>query len=201
MNNHQFSNTLLVMKFCSTCAHSVELVVPPDDNRPRYCCAGCGAVHYQNPKNVVGTIPTWQGKVLLCKRAIEPRHGYWTLPAGFMENDETCDEGAARETVEEAGAQINTESPLKLFSIVDVPAVHQVHLFFLAPLINDVLDPGPETLEAQFFSEQDIPWKDLAFKTVSETLKWFFEARQANDYTLRHGAVRWKMPKDKTSAD
>jgi ADP-ribose pyrophosphatase YjhB (NUDIX family) len=183
------------MKFCSTCAHPVELRTPPDDNRERFCCSQCGAIHYQNPRNVVGTIPTFNGKVLLCKRAIEPRHGYWTLPAGFMENDETCDEGAARETVEEAGAKIIPSDLLQLFSVVDVPAVHQVHLFFLAPLTSDVLDPGPETLEAQFFDEADIPWKDIAFKTVSTTLEWFFEARKKNDYSLRHGAVRWKMPK------
>jgi ADP-ribose pyrophosphatase YjhB (NUDIX family) len=184
------------MKFCSNCAQPVELRTPADDNRLRYCCAACNTIHYQNPRNVVGTIPTYNAKILLCKRAIEPRHGFWTLPAGFMENEETCDEGAARETVEEAGATIAPQGQLKLFSVVDVPSVHQVHLFFLAPLLTDVLAPGPETLEAKFFDEQDIPWSDLAFKTVSETLKWFFEARRTNDYSVRHGAIRWKMPRD-----
>ncbi len=183
------------MKFCSNCAQPVVQKIPVDDNRQRYCCEGCGVIHYQNPRNVVGTIPTFDNKVLLCRRAIEPRHGFWTLPAGFMENDETCDEGAARETLEEAGATLISDQKLELFSIVDVPSVHQVHMFFLAPLSSMALDPGPETLEARFFSQEEIPWAELAFKTVSTTLEWFFEARTSNNYAVRHGAIRWKMPK------
>ena len=182
------------MKFCSQCANPVTLKTPPSDNRQRYCCDACGAIHYQNPRNVVGTIPIWQDQILLCRRAIEPRMGFWTLPAGFMENDESVDEGAARETVEEAGANMIASETLKLFAIVDVPVVSQVHLFFLAPLSNNLLAPGIETLEARFFSENEIPWNDIAFQTVSQTLQWFFEARRTNDYRLRQSAIRWKMP-------
>src|SRR3712207_6724755 len=132
------------MKFCSACGHSVQLTVPPGDNRPRFCCASCGSIHYQNPRMVLGTIPVWGDKVLLCKRAIEPRYGYWTLPAGFMENGETIADGAARETAEEAGARIAMGD---LFSVIDVPHVEQVHLFFRADMLEDTLDPGPESLE------------------------------------------------------
>jgi ADP-ribose pyrophosphatase YjhB (NUDIX family) len=150
--------------------------IPAGDNRLRYCCEGCGAIHYQNPRLVVGTVPIYGQHVLLCKRAIEPRYGYWTLPAGFMENGETVSQGAERETQEEAGANINMGM---LFSVLDVPHVHQVHVFYLATMLDPSLNPGEETLEAKLFDEADIPWDELAFPTVKNTLRWYFEDRAA----------------------
>lgn len=164
------------MKFCSECAHPVSLLVPPDDNRPRYVCSQCGAIHYQNPKMVIGSIPVWdrEGEVrlLLCKRAIEPRRGYWTLPAGFMEIGETTADAARRETEEEAGANIELHG---LFTLLNVPQVHQVHMFYLATLLDLNYSAGTESLEVRLFSEKEIPWDDIAFPTVRYTLKYFFE--------------------------
>jgi ADP-ribose pyrophosphatase YjhB (NUDIX family) len=166
------------MKFCSECAHPVALAIPEGDNRPRYVCSHCDAIHYQNPKLVVGSIPVWeqdgQLKVLLCKRAIEPRYGYWTLPAGFMENAETTAEAAIRETEEEAGAHIEIG---ELFTLLNVAHVHQVHLFYLARLVDLDFAPGVESLEVELFAEDDIPWDDLAFPTIRTTLELFFADR------------------------
>jgi len=163
------------MKFCSECAHPVSLQTPPDDNRPRFVCDNCGAIHYQNPKMVIGSIPRWERdgevKVLLCRRAIEPRHGYWTLPAGFMENAETTTDAAVRETEEEAGAHIKLGP---LFSLINVPHVHQVHLFYLAELRDLDYTAGTESLEVAMFSEAEIPWAEIAFPTVDYTLRAFF---------------------------
>jgi ADP-ribose pyrophosphatase YjhB (NUDIX family) len=165
----------LSMKFCSECAAPVELKIPADDTRPRHVCPACGTIHYQNPKMVIGSIPVWeqdgQLRVLLCKRAIEPRYGYWTLPAGFMENEETTSQAAQRETEEEAGANIKLH---ELFSILNVPHVHQVHLFYRATLLDLDYKAGVESLDVQLFAEQDIPWEEIAFPTVSHTLKFFF---------------------------
>jgi ADP-ribose pyrophosphatase YjhB (NUDIX family) len=163
------------MKFCSECASPVSLQIPDGDNRPRYVCVECETVHYHNPKMVVGSIPVWdedgQIRVLLCRRAIEPRHGYWTLPAGFMENNETTAEAAIRETEEEAGADIEIGD---LFSLLNVAQVHQVHLFYLARLRNLNYQAGVESLEVAMFAEKDIPWDDLAFPTIRTTLELFF---------------------------
>ena len=138
-------------------------------------------MHYENPLNVVGTIPVWQDKVLLCKRNIEPRKGFWTLPAGFMELRETLAEGAARETDEEAGADIELQD---LFTIIDVPRVGQVHFFFRAALLSPEFNPGHETQEARLFSQAEIPWDDLAFRTVKETLRCFFSDRDKGEFEL-----------------
>ena len=166
------------MKFCSECAHPVALAVPEGDNRPRFVCGNCHTIHYQNPKLVIGSLPVWeqdgQFKILLCKRAIEPRYGYWTLPAGFMENAETTAEAAIRETVEEAGANIELGS---LFSLLNVAHVHQVHLFYLARLVDLDFAPGIESLDVALFSEADIPWADLAFPTIRTTLELFLADR------------------------
>lgn len=166
------------MKFCSECAHPVALAIPEGDNRPRYVCPNCHAIHYQNPKLVVGSIPVWEqdGKlqILLCKRAIEPRYGYWTLPAGFMENEETTEQAAVRETEEEAGADVELG---KLFTLLNVAHVHQVHLFYLARLRNLDFAPGEESLEVQLFTQDEIPWDELAFPTVRSTLELFFADR------------------------
>lgn len=164
------------MKFCSACAHPVALLIPPDDNRARFVCQQCGTIHYQNPKMVIGSIPVWEQdgetRILLCRRAIEPRHGFWTLPAGFMENDETTADAALRETSEEAGANIRLHG---LFSLINVAHVHQVHMFYRATLLDLNYLAGPESLEVSIFSEAQIPWNDIAFPTVAYTLKFFFE--------------------------
>lgn len=164
------------IRFCNQCGASVRYGLPDDgDTHQRAICTGCATVHYQNPLNVVGTIPVLpDGRVLLCLRNIEPRKGMWTLPAGFMELEETLSEGAARETDEEAGAQIKMG---RLFSVVSVPPVGQVHVFFTAEVLSETLNPGPETQEARFFAEDEIPWEQLAFRTVSRTLKCFLEDR------------------------
>ena len=159
------------MKFCSNCASPVAQRVPPGDSLPRFVCDQCGEIHYQNPRVVVGTVPEWEGRLLLCRRAIEPRYGYWTLPAGFMENGETVAEGAMRETLEEAGAQVVLA---EAFSMISVPRVNQVHVFYRARIVDPEFHPGAETLEVGLFDEGGIPWKDIAFRTVSLTIeRWF----------------------------
>lgn len=174
------------MKFCSTCGTPLELKIPEGDNRPRSCCPGCGAIHYVNPKIVVGTIPSFEGKVLLCKRAIEPRYGFWTLPAGFMELNETTHEGAARETAEEAGASIRLGP---LFTMFDVLRAEQVHMFFRAEMTSPEFSAGEESLDVKLFAEEEIPWDELAFKTVTKTLALYFADRKTGRYTLHTGDV------------
>ncbi len=168
-------------KHCKLCGAPVNYVVPVDDNRERAVCTACGNVHYENPLNVVGTLPVWGDQVLLCRRNIEPRYGYWTLPAGFMELNETAAEGALRETIEEAGASVEMQG---LYTVINVVRVGQVHLFYRARLLNTHFAPGPETIEAQLFSEADIPWDDLAFKTVKVTLQRFFEDRKTGQFEV-----------------
>ena len=160
------------IKHCRACGGEVRYQVPVDDNRDRATCLVCTTIHYENPLNVVGTLPVWEDKVLLCRRAIEPRHGLWTLPAGFMELGETTAEGAVRETEEEAGARVDLQG---LFTLLNVVQVGQVHLFYRAALRDTDFAPGPETIEARLFREHEIPWDELAFRTVRETLLRYFE--------------------------
>ena len=168
------------IKHCRNCGNPVTYRVPDDgDVMERAVCPACGTIHYENPLNVVGTIPYFGERVLLCKRNIEPRWGKWTLPAGFMELGETAAEGALRETDEEAGATVELQD---LFSVLSVPRVGQVHLFFRARLLNDQFDPGHETIEAKLFLEQEIPWEELAFRTVRETLERYFQDRRDGRY-------------------
>ena len=171
------------IKHCRACGTVVEYRIPSDDNRERAVCGDCGTVHYENPLNVVGTVPYLGDRVLLCKRNIEPRWGKWTLPAGFMELGETTAEGAARETHEEAGAQIEMEG---LFSVLSVPRVGQVHLFYRARLLSDVFDPGFETLEARLFRQDEIPWEEIAFRTVRAALEHYFEDRRRGSFDRVH---------------
>jgi ADP-ribose pyrophosphatase YjhB (NUDIX family) len=168
------------MKFCSNCAAPVVKRIPPGDSLPRWVCDACGEIHYQNPKLVVGAIPEWEGKLLLCRRAIEPRYGYWTLPAGFMENDETAGQAALRETLEEAGARIELLAP---FSMISVPYVNQVHVFYRARLLDLEFKPGEESLEVALVEEAQVPWKEIAFRTVGLTLRHWYADRKAG----RHG--------------
>lgn len=168
-------------KHCKTCGGEVAYAIPADDNRERAVCTACHAIHYENPINVVGTVPIWGDQVLLCRRNIEPRHGFWTLPAGFMELGETSAEGALRETVEEAGARIELQG---LFTMLNVVRVGQIHLYYRARLHDIDFAPGPETIEAQLFREEEIPWDELAFRTVRETLKCYFADRAAGQFGL-----------------
>jgi ADP-ribose pyrophosphatase YjhB (NUDIX family) len=167
------------IKHCPACGGEVRYQVPADDNRERAVCSVCSSIHYENPINVVGTVPAWGDQVLLCRRNIEPRYGFWTLPAGFMEHGETTDQGALRETVEEAGARIVLDG---LFTVLNVVRVGQVHLYYRATLQDTDFAPGPETIEAQLFTEGQIPWDQLAFRTVRETLKRYFEDRRRGQF-------------------
>jgi len=172
------------IKHCRNCGSAVAYRVPDDgDTRERAVCPACETIHYENPLNVVGTVPHWGDQVLLCKRNIEPRWGKWTLPAGFMELNETTRQGAARETTEEAGARFEMED---LLTLISVPQVGQVHLFYRARLLSDVFDPGHETIEARLFREDEIPWDEIAFRTVRETLRLYFSDRREGRFSVHN---------------
>ena len=174
-----------LLKHCRVCGTAVVYRLPDDgDTKVRAVCPACNTVHYENPLNVVGTVPFWGDggeQVLLCKRNIEPRKGFWTLPAGFMEMNETSAEGAARETDEEAGANFEMQG---LFSVMNVAKVGQVHLFYLARLLSTDLAPGYETMEARLFTEAEIPWDEIAFKTVTQTLELYFADRRSGQFGI-----------------
>ena len=174
------------MKFCSQCGASVELRIPEGDNLPRYVCNRCDAIHYENPKIVTGCIPEWENQILLCKRAIEPRRGLWTLPAGFMENNETTAEAALRETFEEANAEAEI---IDLYALFNIPHISQVYLMFRARLLNLEFGPGAESLEVQLFHEHEIPWEDLAFPVIHETLKRYYAERKNQQFTFQMGNI------------
>jgi len=167
------------IRHCRACGAPTEYRTPADDNRERAVCTACDTVHYENPLNVVGTVPELDGRVLLCRRNIEPRKGFWTLPAGFMELGETTAQGALRETAEEAGADIALGP---LFTVLNVPHVGQLHLYYLARMTSPRLDPGPETIEARLFDEAEVPWDELAFRTVRYTLERFFDDRRRGQF-------------------
>lgn len=179
------------MNFCSACGAPVEHRVPPGDSLPRYVCAGCGIVHYENPKMVVGCIPEWENRILLCRRAIEPRIGLWTVPAGFMENGETTAEGAARETLEEANAKVEL---LDLYALFNIPHINQVYMLFRARLLDLDFSAGAETLETKLFDEDEIPWDEIAFITVRRTLRHYFDDRRAGQFRFHVGTID-PMPK------
>jgi ADP-ribose pyrophosphatase YjhB (NUDIX family) len=175
-----------MIKFCVNCGQATKKKVPDGDDRPRDVCGVCGIVHYENPKMVVGCIPEWDGKILLCKRAIEPRYGKWTLPAGFMENGETVEEGARRETREEACARIED---LKPYAIFNLAFVSQVYMMFRARLVDLDFKPGPESLSVALFREEEIPWDQIAFTVIEKTLKQFFIDRKNGKYPFFIGNV------------
>lgn len=177
------------MKFCPNCGNAVRVAVPVGDDRKRHICDPCDLIHYHNPKVIVGCLPEHEGKVLLCKRAIEPRYGFWTLPAGFMENGETTAEGAARETREEAAA-IATD--LQLYRIFDVPHISQVYVFYRCHLEGGRFGVGPESLESKLYNYEEIPWQELAFPVVRELLMEFFEDRQSQRFPVRHSVIKRK---------
>lgn len=175
------------MKFCSECGAPVEERIPVGDDRPRWVCTRCETVHYQNPKLVVGTIAEWQGRVLLCRRAIEPRAGFWTVPAGYLERGESTREGAARETLEEANARVEMG---RLFAYLDIPRVSHVYVLFLARLLDVDFAPGAESLEVRLFEEPEIPWADIAFPSVRQALELYFDDRSRDAFELHVAEVR-----------
>ena len=174
------------VNFCSACGAKTTLRVPPGDTLARHVCDTCGTIHYRNPLMVVGTIPEWEDRILLCRRAIEPRHGMWTLPAGFMELGETTAQAALRETMEEATAHIELG---EMFTLLSVPHVDQVHIFYRAKLRDRAFAPGAETLEVALFGESEIPWKEIAFRTVSTTLRHFYEDRRTGAKAFHTGEI------------
>jgi ADP-ribose pyrophosphatase YjhB (NUDIX family) len=175
------------MRYCSQCGASVTYPVPEGDNMLRHVCAECDTIHYQNPKIVVGCIPEWEDQLLLCKRAIEPRYGLWTLPAGFMENGETVQEGAARETLEEAEARVEVGA---LYALFNLPHINQVYMLFRARLLAPEFGPGTESLETRLMSESEIPWDEIAFPVIHESLQLYFRDRDAGHFPLRTGSIR-----------
>jgi len=184
------------MKYCSNCGSPVRSLIPPGDTLPRYVCDACTTIHYQNPKIVVGCIPEWEGKILMCRRAIEPRHGLWTLPAGFLENHETTLEGAVRETLEEAHARVEISM---LYALYNVPHINQVYLLFRGQLLDLNFKPGAESLEVQLFDERQIPWEKLAFRTVRETLKVYFSDRRSGSFSFHIGDISPPQSSNKPS--
>jgi len=184
------------MKFCSQCGGDIEHKIPEDDNRHRHVCVHCETIHYQNPNIVAGTVPVFEEKVLLCRRAIEPRYGFWTLPAGFMENQETTTEAAIRETLEEAEADVVIDS---LYTVINVPQIDQVHMYFRARLIDGKFGAGAESLETRLFEESEIPWDELAFPTVRKTLELFFEERKQASFGI-HVTDIIRSPRHKFSS-
>ncbi len=175
------------MNYCSHCGSPVSARIPEGDDRQRFVCDGCGTIHYQNPKMVVGCIPEWEDKILLCKRSIEPRHGKWTIPAGYLENGETVIQGAVRETLEEADARVDTLEPYALMSIA---YISQVYLIFRARLTDTHFAPGKESMEVKLFLETEIPWDDLAFTVVQETLRRYFRDRPTGRFPIQTGTIK-----------
>jgi ADP-ribose pyrophosphatase YjhB (NUDIX family) len=181
------TRAILPINHCNACGAKVEYKVPEGDTHPRAVCPACGHIQYQNPKVVVGSVPVWEDRVLLCRRAIEPRFDKWTLPAGFMENNETAPEGAAREALEEANARIEIE---QLYTLFSVPHISQIYVLFRARLLDLDFSPGIESLDVALFREDDIPWDELAFTSVRRTLAHFFEDRRSGAYQPRFGEIR-----------
>ncbi len=175
------------IEHCQVCGTAVTYQVPEDDNRERAVCPACHHIHYVNPLNVVGTLPIWGDQVLLCRRNIEPRKGFWTLPAGFMELGEITEEGAARETDEVAGAKIEMQG---LYCVLNVVTAGQVHFFYRARLLDTTFNPGPETIEARLFHQHEIPWGELAFRTVKMTLDRYFSDREQGQFGLYCADIR-----------
>lgn len=175
------------MKFCSQCGCAVTLKTPSDDNRARYICEQCETIHYQNPKVVAGClVEAKDGRILLCRRAIEPRYGYWTLPAGFMELGETTLEAARRETFEEARATVEIDG---LFAIFNLPHVDQVYMMFRSRLVDDQFAAGDESLEVGLFDQKAIPWEELAFSTIRHTLRLYYEDQINGRYRVHTGDI------------
>lgn len=178
------------MKFCSSCSSTIDWLIPEGDNRKRYVCSNkdeCGEIHYQNPRIITGCLPTYKGQVLLCRRAIEPRYGLWTLPAGFLENQETTQQGAVRESLEEANANLDVK---ELYSIFDIPHINQVYFFYRAELIDTDFSPGIESLNVQLFTTKNIPWDELAFPAITKVLEYYISDSAKQQYKFRSTTLK-----------
>jgi len=185
------------MKFCSNCGSSaLAHRIPEGDTLPRWVCGDCSTIHYQNPKVVVGCLPDWEGRVLLCRRAIDPRHGLWTLPAGFLENGETLPAGAARETTEEARANVEVGP---LYTVISLPHISQIYVMFRARLLDLGFGPGPESLEVRLFDEDAIPWNEIAFRTIARTLRLYFLDRKLGGFPTHVSALYRRAPRPELS--
>ena len=183
-----------MMKFCSNCGSpALDFRIPPGDTLPRQVCSVCATIHYVNPKIVVGCLPEWEGQVLLCKRAIDPRRGLWTLPAGFLENGETLAAGALRETLEEARARVDIGD---LYTVISLPHISQIYVMFRARLLDLDFGPGTESLEVRLFSEEDIPWNEVAFRTISRTLRNYFLDRKLDAFSVHVSALEKRAARD-----
>ena len=180
------------MKFCSDCGQPVISRIPQGDNRTRFVCDNCDTIHYQNPRIIAGFLPIHEDRVLLCKRAIEPRYGLWTLPAGFMENGESTLEAALRETREEALAEVESQG---IYALFNLPQINQVHIIFRGNLVNTDFGAGDESLEVALYEEQQIPWDDIAFQVIRETLKFYFADRQSGHFPMRVQDILFKRDK------
>lgn len=180
------------MKFCPHCGSAINIVVPEGDNRERHVCSACDSIHYQNPRIIAGCIPVWEDKVLLCKRAINPRKGYWTLPAGFMELGETTEQAAVRETLEEAEAVVQTD---ELYAVFNLPHINQVYMMYRSALLKPEFSSGIESLEVRLFAEHEIPWDELAFETMHMSLEYFFNDRQTGSYIFRSTDINKPLPR------
>jgi ADP-ribose pyrophosphatase YjhB (NUDIX family) len=174
------------MKFCSACGHPVSLSIPEGDNRPRFVCQQCDTIHYQNPNIVAGVIARHEDKILLCKRAIDPRIGKWTLPAGFLENSETVMQGAAREAMEEANAVL---ADMQLFNVISIPHISQVYMMYRAELVDGAASAGPESEAVALYAEHEIPWQEMAFPVVIESMQLYFEDLARGDFRTHYGDI------------
>lgn len=168
-----------MIEHCNRCGAKVDFVTPPGDSLPRHVCAACGHIQYENPRLVVGCVAEWEGRILLCRRAIEPRYGYWTLPAGFMENGESTAQGAIRETQEEAGANVSIDAP---FALISIPHINQVHLFYRGRLASPEYAAGDESLAVALLDPDEIPWDDLAFRSVTLCLERYLGDRSTGRF-------------------
>tara|TARA_Y100000768_G_scaffold84593_1_gene60455 strand:- start:9961 stop:10512 length:552 start_codon:yes stop_codon:yes gene_type:complete len=173
-------------KYCSYCGATTSYKIPDGDNKERAVCDKCGTIFYENPKVVSGCILEWENKILLCKRATEPRSGYWTLPAGFLENNETIAEGALRETSEEANAESND---INLFFMCDLRHISQIYMMYRGTLVDGKYSPGPESEEVQLFSEFQIPWDHIAFTVIEKTLKLYFKDKKEGNFSIHFDTI------------
>lgn len=172
----------LTIRYCNLCGDDIDITVPNGDNRERHVCISCGEIQYQNPKIVTGCIPVWGDRILLCRRAIEPRRGLWTVPAGFMENNETVGQGAERETLEEACAPLTN---LRLYGVYSLPRISQVYVMFLGDLVSeDGFGVGEESLEVRLFHREEIPWNEMAFRVVESTLKRYLAEHTSGSFSV-----------------